>query len=115
MNRILGHERCITGPEPGLTRDAISTTVNFEGGTVEIIDTAGWIKKSQLKAHDDSEGAVAELTMREGKTVLRFVHIVLLLIDCTRCVNLVCIYGTDGYPQNVETSIDVGFLEEIPD
>ncbi|KAI8109750.1 hypothetical protein M9434_001029 [Picochlorum sp. BPE23] len=84
MNRILGHERCITGPEPGLTRDAISTRVNFEGGTVEIIDTAGWIKKSQLKAHDDSEGAVAELTMREGKTVLRFVHIVLLLIDCTR-------------------------------
>ena len=86
LNRLVGHERCITGPEPGLTRDAI--TVELKGDTgetvMELVDTAGWIRKTRLKAHDDSDGAVAEMTMREGKTVLRFVHIVLLVVDCAR-------------------------------
>jgi ribosome-associated GTPase EngA len=84
MNRLLGQERCITGPEPGLTRDAISTTIKYGDNVIELIDTAGWIKKTQLKAHDDSDGAVAELTLREGKTVLRFVHVVVLVVDCSR-------------------------------
>lgn len=84
MNALVGGQRCLTGPEPGLTRDAISTKIVYDGETIELIDTAGWIKKTQLKAHDDSEGAVADLTMREGKTVLRFVHVVVLLVDCTR-------------------------------
>ena len=84
MNSLIGSQRCLTGPEPGLTRDAITTQIDFDGETMELIDTAGWIKKTQLKAHDDSEGAVAEMTMREGKTVLRFVHVVVLLVDYSR-------------------------------
>lgn len=85
LNRLLKQERCLTGPEPGLTRDAISTTVEFNGETIEVIDTAGWVKKTQLKVHDDSQGVVAAQTMREGKTVLRFVHVVMLVLDGLRC------------------------------
>ena len=84
MNTLIGSQRCLTGPEPGLTRDAITTQIEFDGEIMELVDTAGWIKKTQLKAHDDSEGAVAEMTMREGKTVLRFVHVVVLVIDYLR-------------------------------
>lgn len=87
MNTLLGRQRCITGPEPGLTRDAISTRIDFDGDTVELIDTAGWIKKAQLRAHDDSEGIVADMTMREGKTVLRFVHVVVLVIDYSKVLH----------------------------
>ena len=86
LNRLVGHDRCITGPEPGLTRDAI--TVELKGDTgetvMEVVATAGWIRKTRLKAHDESDGAVAEMTMREGKTVLRFVHVVFLIVDCAR-------------------------------
>lgn len=84
LNCLVNKERCLTGPEPGLTRDAISTTVKYKDGEIEIIDTAGWIKKTQLKTHDESKGAVAAQTIREGKTVLRFVHIVVLVLDATR-------------------------------
>jgi ribosome-associated GTPase EngA len=87
INQLVGYSRCITGPEPGLTRDAITVELEVDGKTVmEVIDTAGWIKKTRLKAHDDSQGAVAEMTIREGKTVLRFVHVVLLVVDCSRMV-----------------------------
>ena len=86
LNRLVGHDRCITGPEPGLTRDAITVELKDEEGNavMEVVDTAGWIRKTRLKAHDDSDGAVAEMTMREGKTVLRFVHVVFIIVDCAR-------------------------------
>ena len=51
---------------------------------IELIDTAGWIKKTRLKVHDDSDGVVALQTIREGKTVLRFVHVVVIVIDASR-------------------------------
>lgn len=94
INRVLQQERCLTGPEPGLTRDAISTMVEFDGGKVEIVDTAGWVKKTQLKTHDDSQGMVAAQTMQEGRTVLRFVHVVALVIDAVRYVRMMkCCHG----------------------
>ena len=88
LNRLVGHDRCVTGPEPGLTRDAISVEVRDDAGVVvgEFIDTAGWIRRTRLKAHDDSDGAVAAATMREGKTVMRFAHVVLLIVDCVRAM-----------------------------
>lgn len=86
LNRLVGRERCVTGPEPGLTRDAITVELRGRDGAVvaELVDTAGWIRRTRLKAHDDSDGAVAEMTMREGKTVMRFVHVVMLVVDCER-------------------------------
>ena len=54
LNTLVGEERCLTGPEPGLTRDAIRVRVAWEGQPVELVDTAGWIRRARLAAHDDS-------------------------------------------------------------
>lgn len=84
-NWLLQQDRCLTGPEPGLTRDAISTKLLYNDTTeIELIDTAGWVKKTRLPAHDDSGGLVAMRTLEEARTVLRFVHVVVLVLDALR-------------------------------
>lgn len=88
INWLLQEERCLTGPEPGLTRDAITTKLTFSGRHVELVDTAGWVRKARLSAHDDSDGAVAAATLEEALTVLRFVHVVVLVIDACRALEL---------------------------
>jgi ribosome-associated GTPase EngA len=87
-NWLLKEERCLTGPEPGLTRDAISVKLDHAGHEMELVDTAGWVRKARLAAHDDAGGAVAERTLKEGRTVLRFVHVVVLVVDAVRALEL---------------------------
>jgi GTPase len=87
-NWLLNEERCLTGPEPGLTRDAISVKIDHAGHEIELVDTAGWVRKARLAAHDDAGGAVAERTLKEGRTVLRFVHVVVLVVDAVRALEL---------------------------
>ena len=41
-NALLGQDRSLTGPEPGLTRDAVRASFDWHGRRVELIDTAGW-------------------------------------------------------------------------
>lgn len=53
-NLLLGHERSLTGPEPGLTRDAVHGWLQWEGRPVCLVDTAGWMKRSRLHNYDDS-------------------------------------------------------------
>lgn len=95
MNRILREERCITGPERGLTRDSIGVRFDYEEKgqanskvTVEITDTAGWVKRaSRLAAHDDVGGAVASIALAESHTVLQFVHVVVLVVDAVNVLD----------------------------
>ncbi|KAL4448459.1 hypothetical protein ABPG75_005678 [Micractinium tetrahymenae] len=87
-NWVLQDERCLTGPEPGLTRDAIKERIFWEGQEVELIDTAGWIRRTKLAAYDESGGAVAEQTVAEARSVMQFVHVVALLVDAQRALEL---------------------------
>lgn len=87
-NWLLKEERCLTGPEPGLTRDAISVKVDHAGHEMELVDTAGWVRRARLAAYDDVGGVVAERTLKEGRTVLRFVHVVVLVVDAVRALQL---------------------------
>ncbi|MBC9176369.1 ribosome biogenesis GTPase Der [Pseudoroseomonas ludipueritiae] len=48
LNALLGEERMITGPEPGLTRDAVTSEFNDAVGRVRIVDTAGMRKKARI-------------------------------------------------------------------
>jgi GTP-binding protein len=48
LNALLGEERMITGPEPGLTRDAVTSEFNDALGRVRIVDTAGMRKKARV-------------------------------------------------------------------
>ena len=41
LNRLVGEERMLTGPEPGLTRDAVAVLIDDAGGPIELVDTAG--------------------------------------------------------------------------
>ena len=46
VNRLLGAPRSLTGPEPGLTRDAVRASFDWQGRRVEVIDTAGWVRRA---------------------------------------------------------------------
>lgn len=47
-NHLLGRERSLTGPEPGLTRDAVEEEFEWQGHSVELVDSAGWVKAAKL-------------------------------------------------------------------
>ena len=53
-NWLLQRKRSLTGPEPGLTRDAVAEHFIHEGRTVELVDTAGWMRRARLANYDDS-------------------------------------------------------------
>ncbi|WP_419895944.1 ribosome biogenesis GTPase Der [Roseomonas sp. USHLN139] len=48
LNALLGEERMITGPEPGLTRDAVAVEWTDEHGRIRLVDTAGLRKKARI-------------------------------------------------------------------
>ena len=45
VNRLLGEDRLLTGPEAGITRDSISVTTEFMGTPMRIFDTAGMLRQ----------------------------------------------------------------------
>ena len=49
VNRLLGQDRLIVAAEPGTTRDAIDTPLDFEGRRLVFIDTAGLRKRSKVE------------------------------------------------------------------
>lgn len=53
-NWLLQDERCLTGPEPGLTRDAVLARLEYGGRQVALVDTAGRMRRSRLDHFDDS-------------------------------------------------------------
>ena len=52
-NHLLSRERSLTGPEPGLTRDTVRDSFEYEGRKVELADTAGWLRLAEAKKEDD--------------------------------------------------------------
>ena len=52
MNQLLGSQRMLTGPEPGLTRDANASILHHEGRRIVLTDTAGWLQHSSLANAD---------------------------------------------------------------
>ncbi|KAI8465792.1 MAG: P-loop containing nucleoside triphosphate hydrolase protein [Monoraphidium minutum] len=82
LNSLLGWDRALTGPEPGLTRDATREWSEWRGLEVELADTAGWARKAvALAQHDDVGGAVAALTQAQARRALGAAHVAVLLID----------------------------------
>ncbi|MDF1619414.1 ribosome biogenesis GTPase Der [Pseudothioclava nitratireducens] len=75
INKILGEDRLLTGPEAGITRDAISVTADFMGTPMRIWDTAGMRKKA--KVNDKLE----KLSVADGLRAVRFAEVVVVLLD----------------------------------
>jgi GTP-binding protein len=81
VNTLLGEERMITGPEPGLTRDAISTDFTWNGRKVTLYDTAGLRRKSRVSARAE------KLAVGDALNAIRFAEVVVLLIETDRALD----------------------------
>ncbi len=75
MNKLLGEERVIVGPEPGLTRDSIAIDWRWKARAIKLVDTAGLRRRA--KVADPLEKLAAVDAMR----AIQFADIVVLLID----------------------------------
>ncbi len=75
VNQLLGEDRLLTGPEAGITRDAISVTMDWDGVPVRIFDTAGMRKKAKVQAK------LEKLSVADGLRAVRFAEVVVVLLD----------------------------------
>jgi GTP-binding protein len=75
INKILGEERLLTGPEAGITRDAISVRTTWEGAPVRIFDTAGMRKKGKIT------DKLEKMSVADGLRAVRFAEVVIVLLD----------------------------------
>lgn len=77
VNTLLGAERVLTGPEAGITRDAIAIDWSWRGKAVTLWDTAGIRRKSRVT------GKVEKLAVADGLRAIRFADAVVVLIDAS--------------------------------
>jgi GTPase len=75
VNTLLGEERMITGPEPGLTRDSVATDFTWGERQVKLFDTAGLRRKSRV------EQKAEKLAVGDALNAIRFAEVVVLLVD----------------------------------
>jgi GTPase len=83
INRLLGEDRLLTGPEAGITRDSIAvdwvwTDRNGQSREVRLIDTAGMRKKAQVT------DKLERLSVADARRAVDFAEVVVLLLDATR-------------------------------
>ncbi len=78
VNSLLGEDRMITGPEPGLTRDSVASDTDWHGRAIKLFDTAGLRKKAKI--HDKGE----LLSASDAVRAIRFAEVVVVLIDAER-------------------------------
>lgn len=75
INKILGEDRLLTGPEAGITRDAISLTTNWADTEMRIWDTAGMRKKAKVQEK------LEKLSVSDGLRAVKFAEVVVVLLD----------------------------------
>ena len=78
VNRMIGEERMITGPEAGITRDSISLDWSWEGRPVRLVDTAGLRKRAKI------EDKLEHLSAADTRRAIDYAEVVVLLLDATR-------------------------------
>jgi GTP-binding protein len=91
INRLLGEERLLTGPEAGITRDAIAVDMDWRGQNFRVHDTAGLRRRARVAEK------LEKLSVADTLNAIRFAEVVIVLIDAqtsfeeqdTRIVDLV--------------------------
>jgi GTP-binding protein len=78
VNRMVGEDRLVTGPEAGITRDSISLDWEWQGRPVRLVDTAGLRKRA--KVTDKLE----RLSSADARRAIDLAEVVVLLLDATR-------------------------------
>ena len=77
LNRLFGKERVITGPEPGLTRDAIAVSWEYEGQPITLVDTAGMRRKAKVS------GDLEALSSMDSRRSIGLSEVCVLVLDAT--------------------------------
>jgi GTPase len=75
VNALLGEDRMITGPEAGITRDAIASEIEWRGRPLRVFDTAGLRRKARV------EGRAETLSVGDTLRAIRFAEVVVLMLD----------------------------------
>ena len=84
INRLLGEDRLLTGPEAGITRDSIAIDYKWtdpktgELRDIRLIDTAGMRKRSRVVEK------LEKLAVQDAKLAIDFAEVVVLLLDATK-------------------------------
>jgi GTP-binding protein len=78
VNRLLGEERLLTGPEAGITRDAIAISWQWRGKPIRLVDTAGMRRRPRI------EEKLEQLAVADALSTIRFAEICVLVVDATQ-------------------------------
>jgi GTP-binding protein len=78
INRLLGEERLLTGPEAGITRDAISVELAWRDRQFRVFDTAGLRRRARVVEK------LEKLSAADALNAIRFAEVVVLLLDAER-------------------------------
>ena len=82
LNRLLGQERQLVGPEPGLTRDAIAVIItDTDGYQIELVDTAGLRKRARVELE------LEKMSVSAAIQALKMAEVVVLTLDAVEGVN----------------------------
>ncbi|MCA3564245.1 MAG: ribosome biogenesis GTPase Der [Methylocystis sp.] len=75
INRMLGEERLLTGPEAGITRDSIGVDWQWRNRSIRLFDTAGLRKRARI------EDKLEKMAVSDALRAVRFAEVVVLLLD----------------------------------
>lgn len=81
LNTLLQENRVLVGPEAGLTRDSVRAQFQFQGRTVYLVDTAGWLQRTKQE-----KGPASLSVMQSRKSIMR-AHVVALVLDAEEIAN----------------------------
>ncbi len=77
INRLIGEERLLTGPEAGITRDAIAIGWTWRGRPIQLYDTAGLRKRARV------QDKLEKLSVADALRAVQFAEVVVVLLDAT--------------------------------
>ena len=78
INRLIGEERLLTGPEAGITRDTIAVPLAWKDREFRLFDTAGMRRKARI------EEKLEKLSVADTLNAIRFAEVVIVLMDAER-------------------------------
>jgi GTPase len=78
VNTLLGEERLLTGPEAGITRDAIAVDLDWNGRAFRVHDTAGLRRRAKVAEK------LEKLSVADALQAIRFAEVVVVLMDAEK-------------------------------
>jgi GTP-binding protein len=77
VNAIIGEDRLLTGPEAGITRDAIPVDWDWDGRSIRLVDTAGLRRKAKVQEK------LEKLSTHDSIRAITYAEVVILVMDAT--------------------------------